>query len=406
MKRKIWIIVGIIGIIFILNLKFTSYASDPTCTPDTQISNRSPEELIQIINDCEKKLNSIRSKINTLSSEIAYMNTQIYLTQLKINKTEKSIQKLQEQIKLLDSKIEDLDASLEYLSRVFIKLAESIYKSRPKSLFTNIILSKNFNDALLTYKYLKEKQSQNQRLMLQVQRTKINFEEQKKLREEKAAQLKYLSDLLKKQKEELRLQQLAKKRLLELTKNDERKYQLLLLQAKQEYQAVTAILAGQGNEIKIKEVKQGEVIATMIPGRSCNSFGTHVHFSVKQNGEIRNPFDYLGNVDFINDSGDPFNPKGSWPWPVTEPVRLTQGFGLTHALRYIRGLSSLYKFHNGLDITSNALEVFSVADGTLYKGFLRIKKTRACPNGILPYVKVVHKEDGIVTYYLHVYSKY
>ncbi len=236
--------------IIFLFLIFTQQSfSAITCSPDTKISNRSPEELSEIIKSCESKLKTIRSKINSLSSEIAYMNTQIYLTQLRINKTEKDIKTLEKQIEILNTKIEGLDEYLDKLSKVFIYLAETVYKSRPRPFFTRLLLSKNLNEALLSYKYLKTKQVQNHRLMLQVQRTKLNFEEQKKLREEKTKELEKLTILLRKQKEELKAQQQAKKRLLEITKNDEKEYQRLLNLARKQIAAFKAFVRSAGGGI-------------------------------------------------------------------------------------------------------------------------------------------------------------
>lgn len=247
MKKSI--LVSFIFLILIYSLITPLHSFAQTCSPDIEISNRSPEELSEIIKSCEEKLSSIRSKINSLSSEITYMNTQIYLTQLRINKIEADIKELEKQIESLSTRIEDLDNYLDKLSKLFISLTETVYKSRPKPFFTQLLLSKNLNEALLSYKYLKTKQEQNHRLMLQVQRTKSNFEEQKKLREEKTKELERLNSLLQKQKEELRAQQQAKKRLLEITRNDEKEYQKLLILAKQQMESFKRFVKSAGGGI-------------------------------------------------------------------------------------------------------------------------------------------------------------
>ncbi len=400
------ILTALLFFTFLFVLSITTTAA--VCSPNIDVKNKSPEELAEIISACESKLKDIRSRINSLSSEISYMNTQIYLTQLKINSIQRDINKLKEQIEILDSRIEDLDFSLDHLSQVFIRLAEVVYKARPKPIFTQILLSNNFNEFLLRYKYLKTKQIQNQRLMLQIQKTKLNFEEQKKIREEKTKELANLNALLKQQKENLKNQQKAKQKLLEITQNDEKKYQLILSRARAEYQAILAIVAGRGTEKKVKDVKKGELIAYIIQGPSCNSSGSHLHFIVKENGVVKNPFSFLKPIDHINCSGsscgssdgDPFNPSGNWDWPLTAPVKLYQGFGYTWAVRHT-WVGRIYRFHNGLDIYSENPQVRAVADGELYRGSFTGSKGCA-----LPYVRLVHKEGNFETYYLHVYSKY
>ena len=155
------------------------------------------------------------------------------------------------------------------------------------------------------------------------------------------------------------------------------------------------IIAGAGTEIKIREVKKGDVIASIISGPSCNSSGSHLHFIVQEGETVKDPFGYLKSIDNINDSGgDTWNPSGSWDWPISSTVEFHQGYGVTWFVRAY----GWYNFHNGIDISGSSNNVYSVADGTLYRGSYALRCT-------LSYAKLVHKDSNISTLYLHVYPQ-
>jgi hypothetical protein len=248
--------------------------------------------------------------------------------------------------------------------------------------------------------YLQKSQEQDRQILIRTQNQKLNFKEQKTLREEKEEELKQVTVKLENYKASLGAQQEEKEKLLELTQNDERAYQNILAQARAEYTAIRGIISGSGVETKIKDVARGDSIATVISGPSCNSGGTHLHFMVKEGGGVVNPFNYLKSVEADNCSGpgycspgDSFSPSGSWDWPLNPKIILNQGFGDTWAV-HNTWVGSIYSFHDGIDFSGSSLDVKAVADGELYKGNY----------GCLPYAKLKHKDANIETYYLHVYT--
>ena len=351
----------------------------------------------------EQKVSDLRQKASTLSSEIQIMDTQISLTTLKIQETEQKIETTTKEIDILGSRIEGLDNSLNYLSGLLLKRVAEGYKNRSVSLFNILLDSDNASDFISRIKYLKTAQDNNQKIIIQVQETKLNFEEQKKIREEKKKQLDALKIILDDQKITLNNQKAAKQKLLIDTQNDEIIYQSLLEKAKAEYAAIQGIIAGGGSETKLKDVNKREVIAHVIQGASCNSSGGHLHFIVQDNASVSNPFNYLRSVDYRNCSGslcssndgDAFTPSGNWDWPVNPTIELEQGYGNTWAVKN-SWVGRIYTFHNGIDINGSSDDVFAVDDGVLYKGGYSIGCT-------LSYVKLIHKNSNITTYYLHVY---
>ena len=369
------------------------------CEQESDVSNK-----IKCLENVTKNLGQ---EVNTLSSQIQYLDSQISLTSLRIQQTEKTIQKTQAEIELITTKIEGLDTSLNYLSKQLISRIVDGYKKRSVSIFNVVLDSDNASELFSQIKYLKNAQDNNQKILVQVQSTKSNFEEQKKIREEKKKQLDELMITLASQKQELNTQQATKQRLLADTKNSEQIYQQLLQQAQAEYAAIQGIISGGGTETVIRDVSKGETIASMIPSASCNSSGGHLHFMVKDNDNVNNPFNYLKPVDIDNCSGsscgsgdgDSVNLSGGWDWPLNPKIEVYQGYGSTWAVQHT-WVGQIYSFHNGIDIRGSSYDVKSVADGTLYKG--GYYGSGGC---VLPYVMLKHKDSNIYTYYLHVYPQ-
>lgn len=154
------------------------------CDPSKPLPS-DQNQLQDLISSCGDKLNGIHNQESSLSSQIAYMDTQIYLTTVKIQQTEEQITQTQSEIDLLSSRIDNLDSSLNHLTSLFIDKIVDGYKKREVSFFNVLLDSTNAFDFLNRIKYLKAAQDSNQKLVVQVQETKSNFEDQKKLREEK-----------------------------------------------------------------------------------------------------------------------------------------------------------------------------------------------------------------------------
>lgn len=349
--------------------------------------------LSERISDCQSKVSSLHGQANTLSNQIAQFNAQIQLTTLKITQT-------QEQIKLLGGRIDQLETSLGSLSNAFSERAIETYKiyrsGEPIFLLFDV---SNISDLVSSYHYLGKIQEADRNLLIRLQKAQNLYVDQKVEQETLAKQL---DD----QQKQLNTQKSAKAKLLADTRNSEARYQSLLSEARAELEAIQAIIAGKGKETNAGHVGQNQRIASIIQGASCNSGGTHTHFIVSQNGVAQNPFGYLkGGVDYDNCSGsscgnsdgDPFNPSGSWDWPISPKIIFNQGYGSTWAVRNTY-VGSIYSVHNGIDINSaSSSEIRSVKSGELYQG------SYVGQNGCsLRYVRVHHDEGGLDTFYLHI----
>ena len=377
----------------------------PTSVEADELSDKQKD-----IDQLVQKLSELGKQKSSLKNEIAIMDSQIRLTSLKIQQTLGSINLLEEQIEELSVKIGKLDQSLDSLSLIFLSRVSESYRSQTVSPFSLFLSSSSFGDFYRKLKYLKALQLNDRVVMIKLEEARSSFDRQKQEREEKQQQLENLKKTLDSQKKALENEKSKKAYLLQATKNDEKRYQQLLAQARAEYQAIQAVLAGGGDETEVGLVSKGETIATIIAGSSCNSSGSHLHFSVTQGNNVVNPFNYLrGGVSWEDCSGsscgssdgDPFNPSGSWDWPMDEKITFTQGFGATWAINNKPWIRQIYTSHNGIDIYNQSLRVKSVANGTLYRG--SYTGIGSCQ---LRYVRVNHQDSDIETYYLHInYTK-
>lgn len=351
------------------------------------------EKLSNQIEEYQRELDKLKSQASTLSNQIAQYDAQIRLTSLKIAQTE-------EKVALLGGRINQLEVSLKALDSAFTSRVVQTYKmSRTKEALILLMTSPDLTSAFSSFHYLQKIQEEDRNLLLRLENAQVSYKEEKVDQENLQ---KELSD----QKNVLGSQKSAKTYLLQVTKNDEKKYQELLNSSRAEFEAIQAIIAGKGKENEVGKISQGQRIASIIQGASCNSSGAHLHFIVSQGGNTQNPFSFLrSGVDFENCSGsscessdgDSFNPNGSWDWPISPKIKYSQGYGETWAVRNT-WVGRVYRSHNGIDINSlSSSEIKAVRSGTLYQG------SYTGYNGCrLRYVRVDHDDSDLDTFYLHI----
>ena len=345
----------------------------------------------------EQLVKTGEQKVNSLESEKQLLDSKAHLTELQIKETEIKIDDTQKEMDVLGTRIKGLDQSLDYLSKQLIKRIVIGYKKKPLSLFALLLNNKNAYDFLNQVKYLKTAQTNNQKLIYTVQETKTNAEEQKKHREEKKIELDQLEKQLFTQKNQLDYLITQKAIILKDTQNDNARYKQLLQQALFEYQAVQQAIA---TGSKIGPVKKGDPIALIgnsgYPG--CST-GAHLHFEVQQDKSWVNAENYLTTktvpVSVSDTSTENISiGSGSWDWPLSDPINVTQRYGTTHwswRYKYSGGI------HTGIDMVSNGSAVIRApADGTLYSS------SQSCGGSSNINIKYIDHGNGLVSYYLHV----
>lgn len=346
----------------------------------------------------EQKISEKQSQAQTLSGIISVLNNQISVQELQIRQTQLEIAKLESEIDQLGNRIAGLDVSLDRMSLVLIERASTGYKRRNANPFFMLVSSDSIQGFVSRYKYHQQAQTHTTEIMKQAEAQKLDYDQQKALKEEKQTEVEEKRKLLQTQQGELTKQRADQQTLLTQTKNDEKRYQDELAKTLAEQGAIKSIVAGRGNEEKVGDVKEGDKIATVIQGASTCSNGTHLHFEVVKDGVHNNPSSYLSSIspNWNNSPDGTFGFGGDWDWPLNNPAKINQGYGMTWYARVRRAYGGAP--HTGIDMMSKNGDttVKAVKDGTLSRGGI------ACGGGILRYVKVEHNDSSISTYYLHV----
>lgn len=390
-KFKLIIIIAI-NLIFFSELN-SVYAQ--TITPSVSPEQASKtSELQKQINEYQSKISELQGQAKTLSSQIQVMDNQIELTTLKIESSKQQITDITLDIDIADNKVEKLDNSLSGITEILINRIRATYIAGSANNFQNLLSSNNISDLVVRANYLKIAQQSDKRLIYDTVQAKNDYSNQKNLLEGKKLKIQSLQKDLEGYTTQLASEKREKDTLLELTKNDEAIYQDRLEKALAEQRAIAGITSGSGNDISQGPVNEGDTIGSMISGASTCSSGTHLHFEVKNGGNRDNPSNYLSNksVTWNNSPDGQFSFGGSWAWPLSDPVSINQGYGITawSNVYYGGGL------HTGIDMSSTSTRsVKAVKGGTLYKGGI------ACGGGQLLYSRIEHN-DGTQSYYLHV----
>ncbi|MEP7167441.1 MAG: hypothetical protein ABI758_05680 [Candidatus Woesebacteria bacterium] len=352
------------------------------------------DSLKQKIEELKQKVTKTQGESKTLSSALAYLTKKELQTQQQMKDTESEISRLEQDVDKLSKSILKLEFSLEILSKQLVASVQKSYRLARVEPYIILLDADTFSDLVRKYKYVEAYRADTQQLMFKSERQKQEYETQRSQLETTKAQVKNLQSQLQKTKDTLAQQQKDKAKLLEISKNNEQSYQQELQRALIEYDAIQQAISSTGNDMKVGEVKRGEKIASIIPGPSTCSTGGHVHFEVVKQKQTVNPAEFLKQVD-IQWSDDSFSFTGNWDWPLNNPAKVMQGYGMTSFAR-----SGFYggRPHTGIDMKSksaNDWAVLAVENGTLFRGSVK------CGKGNLQYVRVDHA-NNISSYYLHV----
>lgn len=372
-------------------------SQSPTPSPTAGVSSEKKNELEKKIEEYQGKIKDLQGQAKTLDSQIKLVDNQIAVSELRVQETEQKIEGLEKDIEITKNKVLGLETNIQDTSKALVQRVSATYAFGKIDPIQMLLSSDSISNFLTRLKYLEIVQLYDKKQIYAAEQAKNTYEQEQSLFEEKQKEAESLKKQLASYNEQLESEKSKKKDLLVATNNDEKKYQQLLAGARAEYESIQGIIAGKGTETEVGHVNEGERIASVIQGASCNSSGTHLHFIVKSGNSSQNPFNYLSSIDHTNTTGgDPFNPSGSWSWPVSGPIQYNQGYGETWAVRNT-WVGNVYRFHDGIDINGSSSTVRAVKPGTLYQG--SYSGSGGCR---LRYVRVKHDEGGLDTLYLHI----
>jgi peptidoglycan hydrolase CwlO-like protein len=327
-------------------------------------------------------LSGVRKQQTTLTGAINVLNGEINLQQVQINQLRAEITRLEKDIDELSERISGLNVSLDRLSTMLIDRIRAQYKRAQQSPITVLFSSESFGTFVSKYKYLSEAGHQTAFAMTKAETQRLEYDEQKALKEAKQAQVLDKRAELEGKNLELASKRQEQQALLSATKNDESRYQQLLQEAEKELAQIAAaaeVVIRQGNGV---DVERGEVVGTM--GNSGYSTGAHLHFGVYKydvkefqsnsswgwyNRNYVDPLDKLKSKTVTwstgcghDPSGSTSSGKGSWDWPMSSP-RITQNYGSNTCYNWMYG----GKAHPAIDMVGiGSIDVKAVDDGEAY----------------------------------------
>ena len=284
MKYAIVILVLAINFLFldqfsVLNFQYSNHVQ----AQSVEELAKQLQEKQQEIAKYEESLANARKQEKSLNNQLQIINDQTKVTELKIEETTLKIEKLQREIADLSTRITRISGTVDNLTEVLLKRIVQTYKyTSTVGSLDLLFTSKGFTDLLQREKYIQVAQANDKKVLYQLQATKAAYNDQKQDKETRQAEAEKLSKDLEKYKGQLAQSKKDKEDLLNVTKNDEKKFQDLIAKLQADTESIRRALSGGG--IKVGPVKKGDVVASV--GMSGCTTGPHLHFEIMTNAKV------------------------------------------------------------------------------------------------------------------------
>lgn len=194
----------------------------------------------------EAKIAETRRQAATLRGAIEILNGQISLQQLQVNQTLAEIGQLEDEISDLSTRIEGLSISLDRLGAVLIERVRSQYKQSRSSPELRLLGSESFSSLITQMKYMLLAQRQTVDTMERTENQRLEYDEQKRLKEEKQAEVEVKRRQLEGERAALAQKRSEEQHLLTITNNSEQRFQSLLAEANRQLLAFRGFVTSRG----------------------------------------------------------------------------------------------------------------------------------------------------------------
>lgn len=363
----------------------------PAFAQSTDELSKQLQEKQAEIEKLETHLRDAQKQEKTLKSQLDLIDGQTKITILKTEETNLKIEKLKREISDLSTHIDRISVSLDTLSELLLKRIIQTYKySNAVTTFDLLLSSHGFADLLERLKYIQVAQAYDKKKLFELHATKLAYNDQKQDKQTRQIEAEKLYKDLEVYKAQLAQQKKDKDGLLQITQNDEARYQQELAKLRADIASITSALANVG--AKIGPVSKGDTIAAM--GSTGCSTGPHLHYEVYENAKVEggkvvgnrvNPHSFL-------DNGKLSTPLRGFPNETT----ITTEFGEVYFLGTHTGLDIAPKKYEGVGRAILASEkgvAYSVSAPCSYN----ISGGSSVGKGV-----VIDHENGIVTLYWHI----
>lgn len=354
----------------------------------------------------QAKLQAAQKQEKTLKSQLSVIDGQVKVTELKIEETNLKIAKLEREINDLSGRITRLSGSVDTISELLLGRIVQTYKYGSVSAIDLLFSSHGFSDMLERLKYIQVAQANDKKVLYQLQATKAAYNDQKVDKEARQAEAEKLSKELDTYKAQLDQEKKAKEELIRVTKNDEAKFQALIVQLRADSQSIRRALGGVG--VQVGPRKKGEMLASV--GNSGCSTGPHLHFEVMTPAHVEkagDKFRIVGQENKVDpkpylDSGQFHSPLASYPNGDCSQGGLCRNGDITTRFnQWYNVLREEGSHHTGLDIADYyGAPIFAVTDGVAYE----FQDSQACARTgtVGRGVVLDHDNSDVVTLYWHI----
>lgn len=399
---------------------------DTTC-PSNMSDSQCLAYLQQQSQSLQKEKNNLSGKLSneqynqlTLNEKISYINNQIKDSENQIKKLELQIETKNVEVRILSRDILDLQNSIDTVAQEVSKLDSAIgkrmtltYKYTFISPLEIFLESSNFESLLRRFKYLTESRKKDKELLetLSIKGDELKAEEKKLEKtktdvENKKKEIEADKSDLFAEKTSLEKQRSEKSNLLAISKQKEADYNAKLATLKKQEAQITAKISNlifnlysKGQLPTNTPVSKGEIVG--FQGHTGLAYGSHLHFELRKNGTVINPY---SSGHFVWPNG-----SGSSRFPEDNAIVTQFPHSYNYALDTVSGNDYLYQ--RGDKYYTNGVSCYGY---TVPKGYYNLNgegaPLRAIRNGKVSKVftdacggkaVIVDYGNGLTSMYLH-----